>query len=127
MLKNIAIGENHMAPIERNRNKTSYGGGRNRQMAVRTIMEAAIKIVKHARASKVVKFNNRGHLRASMADLEISIHALTSLRPDAVSQNKHLTPILSSDPITTPFGLDIWSPNKKVLSAVYYASTRNHS
>lgn len=83
-------------------------------------MEASIKLVKHARASKVVNFN-RGHFRASTGDLEISMHAPFPLRLDPLSASKYLTAILSSDPITAPFGLDIWSPHKKVLNADYYA------
>jgi hypothetical protein len=49
------------------------------------------------------------------------MYAPFHLRLDPLSANKYLTAILSSDPVTTPFQLDIWSPHKKVLNADYYA------
>ncbi len=81
-------------------------------------MEDAVSIVKDARASSIVRFNER-HFVTNVNDIEISIRAPFHLRLNAISESKYLTALVASNPITQPFGLDIWTPSMKGLNAEY--------
>jgi hypothetical protein len=41
---------------------------------------------------------------------------------DRVSKSNYLTGVPYSDPITKPFGLNVWTPDRKVLNAYYSSS-----
>jgi len=101
--------------------KMIYGGGRNRGLAVATIAEATVTILKAARNSKMIGFND-GNYTPTVPELAISIYAPWYLRLDTRSQNEHLTRLLEPGSITTLFELNIWTPEKKVLNAEYGGS-----
>lgn len=81
-------------------------------------MEDAVSIVKDARASSIVRFNER-HFVTNVNDIRILIRAPFHLRLNAISESKYLTELVASNPIARPFGLDIWTPTMKVLNAEY--------
>ena len=92
------------------------GIGRNRKRAARRIMEATAKIIRAERQSSDVRFTER-HFVVNVDEIKLDMHAPYCFRLDAVSESKYLSRILMSDPIREPFGIDIWTPDQKVLSA----------
>jgi len=99
-----------------------YGVGRDRALAVASIAQATIKIVKTAHDSRMIGFNDAS-CNSSVPELAISIDALPFLRADGIARLKHLARVLHSDSIKVAFGLNIWTPDKKVLNAEYYGSS----
>jgi len=99
-----------------------YGVGRDRTLAVARIAEATVKIVKTAYDSGMIGYNDAScNLR--VPELAISIDAPPFLRADNIARLQHLARVLHSDSITVAFGLNIWTPDKKVLNAEYYGSS----
>jgi hypothetical protein len=98
-----------------------YGVGRDRQLAVATIAEATVKIVKAAHDSRMIKFNDRSS-KPTAPELAISIDAPHHLRGDNIARIRHLARVFHSDSMAA-FDLNIWTPDKKVLNAEYYGSS----
>jgi hypothetical protein len=95
--------------------------GRDRRLAVATIAEAIIKIVKAAHDSRMIRPND-GSCKPGGPELAISIDAPSYSSGDPISRTKHLARILHSDSIAAPFELNISTPDKNVLNAEHYGS-----
>jgi hypothetical protein len=98
-----------------------YGVGRNRGVAVATIMEAAVKIVRTAHDLKVIGLNDSS-CKPGVPELNISIGAPFYLRLSDEAESHYLRELLRSDLIKLPMQLDVWTPEKKVLNVEYDGS-----
>lgn len=110
-----------MARTTDNRRNVTYGGGRNRKVAIKLLSEATIKIAKADRTSKVVDIR-LGRVTTSVENIEIAICPPFHLRLSTALARKYLTTLFTSDPIGLPFQLDVWTPFKKVLNVEYDGS-----
>ena len=99
--------------------RSIYGVGRDRLLAATAIAKAAVKIVKAANDSRMIKLNDRSY-KPTVPELAISIDAPHYLRGDKVASLKHLARVFHSDSIMAPFDLNFWTPDKKVLNAEYH-------
>jgi hypothetical protein len=64
-----------------------------------------------------------GHIRTHLSNIEIQIHAPSIFMLGPPLQLAYLQRILASNPIVLSFGLDVWTPDKKVLHARYVGRT----